>query len=265
MAELISRQRFIRFVKNDDDDNGVIDGVLTELEKADSYGDVIREGALDEWLDETKSIPMLWAHSLSEIMGEWTDFELKEFELCAKGKLFDGVRRADEYRNTRMRDVVKGVSIGFTSSDWSWGKKDDEYCIGFDKIDIKEASIVLYPAHESAKVTNVRNADGSLNLRAVERSLVNVGLTRTETKNILKPLRGMSDSVDEVSMRDSVAAGLLSLSQLKQEYLEVIKTVQERSRRDPRSSKRTSRNIRHAQSVRGNSNQAQRRNARGCA
>ena len=209
----------------DDDDamkkkKGIIKAVLTSFEDEDKMGDVIKAGACDDWMKKTKQIPMLWGHDRKEVIGKWTDFSISDNKLWAVGTLYKDIKRAEESITLIALDAVKGVSIGFDAEPGEYvivppnrdkGKKYWSY--EFRKINIREASLVLDAANAKAKVTQLKNEDGSLNLRSVERLLIASGLTRSEASEFMKPhlqdvnKGSMSDSAveQESDMSDSVS------------------------------------------------------------
>lgn len=200
--------------EDDDDDamkkkKGIIKAVLTSFEDEDKMGDVIKAGACDDWMKKTKQIPMLWGHDRKEVIGKWTDFSISANKLWAVGTLYKNIKRAEESITLIALDAVKGVSIGFDAEPGEYvivppnrdkGKKYWSY--EFRKINIREASLVLDAANAKAKVTQLKNEDGSLNLRSVERLLIASGLTRSEASEFMKPhLQEVNDSMSDSAVK----------------------------------------------------------------
>ena len=136
-----------------------INGILTTFENADSYGDIIAEGALDDWMRENESIPMLTGHDTKELIGQWNNFEVDGLEFKSEGTIYyEETQRSKETYHLIKRNALDGVSIGFKSSEWAWMENDDGWITGikFHKIELVEASIVLFPANTNARVVKQR-------------------------------------------------------------------------------------------------------------
>lgn len=149
-----------QFTVDGDDYEGEIDAILTEFDQRDLDNDEIKSGALDDWLKENDELPMLWSHLRHEPIGVWSDFRIDGKFLRAKGELIDGIQRSKEAVIFIKREIVKGVSIGFNATEYSYRFNRDvpggDFGVDFDKITLREASLVLYPAAPNAAVTALK-------------------------------------------------------------------------------------------------------------
>ena len=200
MIRAFPATRFFKFDVEGVDKKGEIEAVLTSYNNVDSWGDVILPGALDEFMAETKEIPMLWSHSSAEPIGTWSNFRDDGDLFRATGTLVEGIKRAEEAVIFIVKKIIDGVSIGFDIYDEASYKvvydKDLPYGIGYEfiKIKLREASLVLWGANENAEITELKTqlktAEGEIDARAVERFLKTFGgLSRTEAAEILNPYR----------------------------------------------------------------------------
>ena len=195
---------------------GEVRAVLSTTGNIDLVGDKFLEGAFDKFIDENPTIPMLWSHSASEIIGDWKGFEIDNEKLMATGQLFEPVQRAREASQLLKAEMIKGVSIGFIPLEYTWNYRDEESMSagvplrsGFDFSEVKllEASLVLWPANPEAAVDSVKNKNGSIDIRKLERHLAKTDLTRSESSTIIQSLSLMdSDNSPVDDLSDSVIA-----------------------------------------------------------
>lgn len=150
--------------------NAAVTGLLTTFERADTYEDIISMGALDDWLaaEGQSPLPMLVGHDHKQFIGEWGGFEVVEgvgdapAALRATGDFFDCVRQAKEMYDLAAREKIRGISIGFKVEEYRVRRYIESEYDGwgwrFDRISLKEASLVLFPANDGASIEQVRSA-----------------------------------------------------------------------------------------------------------
>lgn len=181
-------RRTIKFTGENVSEEGVVSGVLTSFENEDAYQDIIKTGALDNWLKSNDTLTGLWAHQMSEIIGRWKDIEIEKDLVKAELHLQRGIRRAEEAITLIKNDHINGISIGFSANEYSWAKrKNGWWGLNFYDIELHEASLVLYPANDKAAITGLRSKNGEIDIRMVERLLVLNGLKREEACDIVRP------------------------------------------------------------------------------
>lgn len=99
--------------------------------------------------------PILWQHSRSEVIGVWTKLYEDDKGLFGEGKLLiDDVAKAKEAYALIKNGAIDGLSIGYRTSKWAWN--DDDNVLELLEIDLKEVSIVTFPANEDSTVSNVK-------------------------------------------------------------------------------------------------------------
>ena len=173
---------------------GEIEAILSTVGDLDKDCDKMMKGCFDDFLDKTDTIPMLWVHNSADIIGIWKDIKLEGDQLIATGKLFEPIQRAREASHLLAEKLLKGVSIGFTAQEYDFVYREDEdgTYIGcgfnFMKVNLLEASLVLWPANTSAEVESIKNSDGTINLKRLERYLAKTDLSRAESSTIIKTL-----------------------------------------------------------------------------
>lgn len=167
-----------------DEAQGIIEGYVTVYGVVDSYGTYTTKGCANESIKKRGKMPMLWQHT--EVIGLWTEFEEDEKGLKAKGKLTLEDPNAQRALAHLKAKSVEGLSIGFTIDDYN----DMEYnstlnAVALNKIDLREISVVTFPANDQAQVTNVKNENGIINKRQLEKILRDAGLSKSEAMKLI--------------------------------------------------------------------------------
>lgn len=125
----------------------------------DCYGHVIAPGAFSTSLSRFRAageMPvMLWAHSLDDPIGAWTEMREDDRGLYLEGKLNPDVQRGREAISLIKQGAVTGLSIGFRTPPGSRvGQKDGTVLI--KEIDLVEISVVPLPANTRARLTDLK-------------------------------------------------------------------------------------------------------------
>lgn len=135
-------------------DSGEIEGTAVRFNTVDSYR---TEFAPEAFASVRGSIPMLWSHDPSNVIGSWTSVEVRGDGLTVKGKLNLAVAKAQEVRSLLQAKDVSGLSIGFRTV------KDERRANGVRRITearLHEISIVAFPSVPGSGVTSVRTKTG---------------------------------------------------------------------------------------------------------
>ena len=190
-------------IKADDiQEGGVFSGYGSTFGgKPDSYGDVIVEGAFTESLAKGgysgTGVKMLWAHKSDEPIGVWTKITENKTGLKVQGQLALGVQRANDVYQLMKLGALDGLSIGYNienrDTDIEW---DDKKGIRYlKKINLWEVSPVVFAANTRANITNVKTIEEATDLRELERSLRDSGMSRQEALKVI--------SICKKSLRES--------------------------------------------------------------
>lgn len=133
-------------------DEGEITGIAWPFGAPDRVGDVIGKGAISA----PGTLPMLFAHDQSQVIGVWDEFGETDEGLTVKGRLLiHDVERAREVRAMIRSKAVSGLSIGFIAK----GAKRHAKGRTITAAELHEISVVAVPCHPGAQITSVKSED----------------------------------------------------------------------------------------------------------
>lgn len=140
-------------------DDGTFSGYRNVFDVKDSYGDVVKKeafiGSLNDWQAKGKMPPILWQHDRGQVIGVWTKLYEDDKGLFGEGKLLiDDVAKAKEAYALIKNRAIDGLSIGYRTQKWAWN--DDDSVLELLEIDLKEVSIVTFPANSDSTVSQVK-------------------------------------------------------------------------------------------------------------
>ena len=158
MSKLKTKQ--ISFDVKAIEEDGTFSGYCSVFDVEDSYGDVVKPGAyaetIKEWAAKGKMPPVLWQHARGDVLGVWTKLVEDEKGLYGEGQLLiKDVAKAREAHALMKHGAIDGLSIGYRVRKWSYNEEDG--VLELLDIDLKEISIVTFPANEVSLVDNVKN------------------------------------------------------------------------------------------------------------
>ena len=177
----------IKTLKDEGNEIGVFQGMASTFHNTDQVGDVILPGAFGNF-NSPRKIKMLWQHRFEDPIGVFESIEETDKGLRVKGRLVLEVQKAREAHALMRAGGVDALSIGF-----SIPRKGAEFQENglrvIKKIDLKEISVVTFPANPKAKITRVKSIleDGGLpSIRDFERLLVReAGFSRSHAQVII--------------------------------------------------------------------------------
>lgn len=206
------------------DDDGFFSGYCSVFDVEDSYGDVVKKGAFADtikaWADKNKMPPILWQHSRSEVIGVWTELKEDDYGLYGKGQLLvKDVARAREAHALMKFGAIDGLSIGYRLSKWSYD--EESQVLELLGIDLKEISVVTFPANEDSRIDNVKSLleRGQLpTLPQFEKFLREAGFSKSQATAIAghglrKLTQGEPD--DTKTANDGISDALIALRNIK--------------------------------------------------
>ena len=138
-----------------------------------------------------KPLPMFLNHNdLGMPMGEWNSFEFDDQGMTAKGRLYTNtVGGNDLYQILKESPkMFGGVSVGayadeaqMVDADGNPDQSDEAY-FQITKGGLREVSVVMYPNNPNAEINKLEmfSTEGVLNIRSVEKTLREAGLTRKD-------------------------------------------------------------------------------------
>lgn len=191
-------------VKYADEGNGMIEGYAsTWIRRPDSYGDVVKQGAFKNTLEERwnggKGIPLLWAHQMNELSSFIGKADAEEDE---KGlhfvATFDDTEEAqrvrDLYKDGRLSKFSFAYDIkeeGITTLED--GTKANE----LKELDLFEISCVCVPANDDAGVVGVKAEEPE-----VKSGKRNSAKDADAIRQAITLLQGVLGELDEVDDTD---------------------------------------------------------------
>ncbi len=190
------------FKADDIQENGTFKGYASVFDVEDSYGDIVLKGAFLESLNnhqKKSTMPaLLWQHKRDEPIGRWTKMYEDEKGLYCEGELFidDDAMAKRAYVHLK-KGSISGLSIGFMLKDYEYDSEKGVWLL--KEIDLKETSVVTFPANDEARVESVKSAfseGGIPTKREIEQILRDAGFTRQKAKAFI------SDGYDGLNHRD---------------------------------------------------------------
>lgn len=199
-------------------DNGTFTGYGSVFGNVDSYREIVAPGAFKKSLAAIKAagsiIPALWQHHPDKPIGGYKLLEEDEHGLRVdEGFLLkDDVALAREAHALMKAGVVTGMSIGYYVRGDSYDEKTGIRTL--TEVDLREISVVTFPANEEARVESVKSAvqhmikAGQLpNIKIFEDFLREAGFSKSQAAAIAvhglsKLHRGEPDSTKSDALLD---------------------------------------------------------------
>ena len=174
-----------------------------------------------EWAKEFASsgrpLPMYVNHNSDQIpVGEWTDIEMDDDGMNAKGRLFLNTTTGSDLYQVMCEspNMFGGVSVGAYADEYQWVKEDgtpmtvgsdNVYEDGFFQITkggLRETSVVMHPNNPKAEIKKLEyfREDGSADLKVLEEALRDAGLSKSEAvaaASVFKQVIEQRDAVKE--------------------------------------------------------------------
>lgn len=188
----------LKFAVKNISDDGVFAGYASVFDNVDHYGDVVVKGAFSNSIDELekkgKKLPILWQHDWRTPIGMFEKLEEDDRGLYVEGRLLvNDVRQAKEAYALLKAGVVDGLSIGYYTEKVRYD--DDKDVLYLLEVELKEASIVTFPANEESRIEAVKQKlnDGELpTLAEFEKFLRESGFSKSQATAIAsKGLRSL--------------------------------------------------------------------------
>jgi uncharacterized protein len=176
------------------EDDGTFKGYGSVFGNVDSYDEIVAPGAFAKSLAEIKAagdpLPVLWQHNPDKPIGGYTELSEDKHGLKVSGFLLkDDVAQAAEAYALMKARVVKGLSIGYYVRSDSYDEKTGIRTL--TELDLREISVVTFPANEQAQVSTVKSAlaymlkSGQLpSIRIFEEFLRDAGFSKSQAAAI---------------------------------------------------------------------------------
>lgn len=142
-------------------EDGTFTGYGSVFGNVDSYEEIVAPGAFAKSLGliakSGDPLPVLWQHNPNNPIGGYTALSEDAHGLKVAGFLLkDDVALAKEAYALMRARVVKGLSIGYYVRSDSYDEKTGIRTL--NELDLREISVVTFPANEAAQVENVKAA-----------------------------------------------------------------------------------------------------------
>lgn len=171
-------------------DAGRFSGYVSIFGTPDSYREIVAPGAFKSTLAATsalgRKLPVLWQHRTDEPIGHWDVLQED-----SKGLYGEGVLWTDEAPYARIAHrgmaakALSGLSIGYYVTADTFNEADRIRTL--TAVDLREASIVTDPAHDDARVDEVRAklaAGERITEREFESALREKGFSNSQAADI---------------------------------------------------------------------------------
>lgn len=154
--------------------SGVVTGLASVFGNVDSYGERVLRGAFANSIARHKregtTPKFLWQHDAADLAGRWIEVVEDEIGLRVIGQLnLETSRGRDIHAHVKAGDV-DGLSIGYREVRAQANGQVRDLL----ELDLKEISIVTFPANRAARITGVKAESAA----DVERILREGGLPR---------------------------------------------------------------------------------------
>jgi len=173
-------------VKEFDEETGVIKGYGSVFGNVDSYNDVVTATAFNKTLVERgiEKVKMLWQHNAQKPIGKWTKATVDDYGLLLEGKISNVLQLGKEAIELLKMGAIDGLSIGYIPKQERFDR--DSGINYLEEVDLKEVSIVTFPANELATLSQVKSEEDKLDyIKGVESVLREAGYSRKDTQAIM--------------------------------------------------------------------------------
>lgn len=168
-------------IKFDSNSKGEFEGYASVFNGVDSVNDTILPGAFKNAIGSGKRVSMFINHDSRSIpVGDWIKLKEDKTGLIAKGRIDENHRDGPSALSALRRGAMDGLSIGFMIPKGG-AKENDDGIREIKEIDLKEISIVNFPADDAARISVVKSEIIQIKtLPDLEAFLRESGLTRSE-------------------------------------------------------------------------------------
>lgn len=196
-------------------DDGLFTGYASVFEELDSYRDVVKQGAfvksLADWAAKNRKVPILWQHNGAAPIGVYTEIREDSVGLYVEGRLNLDVQQGREAYALLKQGALSGISIGYSVVRDETDSKSGVRRLF--EVKLYEASLVTFPAADSARVQNVKSIEEMQTLSDCEERLRDSGFSKSEAVAFVSRIKAIamrSDSADAEAKTVSDALAILT-------------------------------------------------------
>ncbi len=171
---------------------GELEGYASTFGGVDSYKDTIIPGAYAKTI-KGRAPAMFINHDSRQIpVGDWLHLEEDSTGLLVKGRIDLNHREGPSLFSALERKAMDALSIGFTIPSGG-AKENDDGIREISEIDLKEISVVNFPADDAARISIVK-AEIELieNFKDLESLLRDAGFSKSAAKVFMSRVKTLS-------------------------------------------------------------------------
>ena len=163
----------------------------------DLVNDRIEKGAYTKVIEKAKRSgkypKLLYQHNYKDVIGVIEGLQQDDKGLLVQGRFIDTSKGRDAYVEVK-EGAIDSMSIGFIPG-INETEKDIRVIKEIDSL--LEISFVTFPANPSSTVLSIKQKNGIINVRDLEKHLRDVGFSRNEAKVFI------SGGISELKQRDA--------------------------------------------------------------
>jgi len=194
---------------------GEFEGYASVFGGVDSYGDTIIKGAFDKTIESGILPKMFVNHDSFQVpVGDWKDIKEDDHGLLVVGVIDMNHKDGMTVHSALKRKAMDGMSIGYKI--FKGGSEENETGgLDLSSIDVKEISVVNFPADGAARISGVKNdIELITSLKDAERFLRDSGYSKSMATAFVSHISAMckgdptdnSDEIAELSRKAGEAA-----------------------------------------------------------
>lgn len=179
---------------------GLFEGYASVFNGVDSDGDTIIPGAFTKSLSTGRQPAMFINHNAFDIpVGKYTRLAQDDHGLHVEGQIDMNHRDGPSLASALKNGAMDGMSIGFRIFPDGFKKKDDADGRDITDIDLKEISLVTFPADSNARISVVKSdIDQIVTLKDAELILRDAGgWSRSMATAFVSQLKRIAQSESE--------------------------------------------------------------------
>lgn len=184
---------------------GEFEGYASVFGGVDSYGDTVVKGAFDKTIESGLLPKMFVNHDSFQVpVGDWVDIKEDDTGLLVVGVIDMNHKDGMTVHSALKRKAMDGMSIGYKI--FAGGSEEnDTGGLNLSSVDVKEISVVNFPADGAARISGVKNDIVIIeSLKDAERYLRELGLSKSLATAYVSQVRDIckgdpSDIVDQIT------------------------------------------------------------------
>ncbi len=173
----------------------IIEGYASVFGVLDSHGDVVMKGAFSEFLsklDDPGTVPMLFQHDASRVIGKHLELREDDRGLFFKAKVAP-TAAGDEVLELVSGGFISGISIGFDIADSEIDA--DTGVRRLKSLNLWENSVVTFPSNDQARALSVRSALLGIPEESKARIVMTLDAMDAELRSVLDTLAVMREVI----------------------------------------------------------------------